>query len=422
MEVLRNKSKLYFNFIQHFCSEISIQLPFNQSTSQLKRPLQYSIVFVFLFLHSLVFCQIEAGPNDTINPGVPVTLTSSFGVNSIGVMLSDDEIAGPFPIGFSFRFFGVNHQEFYIGANGWISFSHNIYWNTRDAFIVPSAADYNPKDCILGPMQDFDPEITGGPYVYYQTLGRQPNRKLVVMWCQCPMYVCKDTLTTFQIVLNEGQNTIENQIYHKPFCSNHDNKATLGVQNTLGDVGFTVPGRNATSWVAWQEGWRYTPKSTDSFEISSIPFHFQAIVPGDKISYSWYAGSEEFASTQSVTVTPNETTLFHAYVTVCSGQRYTDSLTIYVIPYIPNAFTPNGDGRNDIFNITGIPVDNIIHYRFQIFNRFGQMMFATSDVSIGWDGKLNGELCPEGVYIWSITYESADKKQITNKGIITLLR
>ena len=376
---------------------------------------------MFFFIQHLS-AQIEAGPDDSISSGVPVTLTSSFGVDAVGVMLSDDEIAGPFPIGFSFSFFEDNHTEFYIGANGWISFTHNIYWNTRDAFIIPNAADYNPKDCILGPMQDFNPEISGGPYIYYQTVGRQPNRKLVVMWCQCPFYVCKDSLTTFQIVLNEGQNTIESHLYHKAFCDNHGNKATLGIQNKDGFVGYTVPGRNATSWTADKEGWKYTPVSVDSFEITQIPFHFQPIIPGDKISYSWYAGSEQVASTQSVTVLPRETTKYHAYVTLCSGQSYTDSLTVFVNPYLPNAFTPNGDGTNDKFRITGFPPENITKYRFEVFNRFGQMIFSTTNVNTAWDGSSNGAPCSEGVYIWAIMYETVDKKEVTRKGIVTLLR
>ena len=393
----------------------------------MKNPVQIILCLLIsvFFPLSVLKAQFEAGPNDTINPGVPVTLTSTFGVMANGVMLSDDDFAGPFPIGFSFSFFGDNHQEFYIASNGWITFTNNSYWaGTRNAFAVPSSADGSAKNCILGPMQDMNPEIVGSPYVFYQTIGEGPDRKLVAMWCQCPMYNCQDSLVTFQIVLNETSNTIENHIYYKPFCSSNDNKATLGVQNKDGFIGFSIPGgsRNAVSWTTRREAWKYTPKSVDSFEIQPIPYQYQPIVPGDKIEYRWYEGSRLIANTQTVTVTPMETTRYRAEVTLCQGETFMDSLIVYVVPYIPNAFTPNGDGINDKFRILGLPYESITRYSLQIYNRWGQKVFSTNDIREPWDGTSNGELCPDGVYVWMIYYEGEDKKKVSNKGIITLVK
>jgi gliding motility-associated-like protein len=385
------------------------------------------LLISILYSPSSIFAQFDAGPNDTINPGVPVTLTSNYGVTGNSVMLSDDDFAGPFPIGFSFSFFGDIHQQFYIASNGWITFTNNTNWaGTRNAFAVPSSADGSAKDCILGPMQDLNPEITGSPYVFYQTLGTPPNRKLVVMWCQCPMYQCSsDSVVTFQIVLNETSNTIENHILHKPFCASNNNKATLGVQNKDGFIGFSIPGgsRNAVSWTTWRESWKYTPKSVDSFAIASIPFTLEPITPGDKIEYRWYEGTKLIATTPGTTVAPMETTRYRAEVYLCNGQYYVDSLTVFVIPYIPNAFSPNNDGANDKFRILGLPYESITHYNFQVFDRWGQLIFSTTDISDPWDGTHNGELCMEGVYIWMIYYyDDAEKRQVSNKGIITLLR
>jgi hypothetical protein len=66
--------------------------------------------------------QLDAGVNDTINPGVPVTLAATYGTPGIPVILGDDDVSGPYEIGFSFRFFGDNFTQFYLGANGWLSF------------------------------------------------------------------------------------------------------------------------------------------------------------------------------------------------------------------------------------------------------------------------------------------------------------
>ena len=89
--------------------------------------------------------------------------------------------------------------------------------------------------------------------------------------------------------------------------------ATQGVQNANGLIGYAVPGRNATSWSAYREGWLYSPSSVDSFRISPIPYRIVPIVPGNKIQYSWYQGSDLLANNQSVTVTPRETTTYHAF-------------------------------------------------------------------------------------------------------------
>jgi gliding motility-associated-like protein len=228
---------------------------------------------------------------------------------------------------------------------------------------------------------------------------------------------------TYQIILHEGTNVIENQIYHKPSCDIwYGNKATMGVQNSTGMIGFAVPGRNATSWTANQEGWSYTPTSQDSFNIAPVAYHLEPITPGNKISFRWYQGSDQLSQDQSITVVPSETTIYWALVTICSGQEYTDTVIVHVIPFIPNAFTPNGDGINDVFRIRGVQVENITNFNFQVYNRWGQSVFSTSDILQGWDGTCNGQPCLAEVYMWVIYYEDSHKVKVSNKGTITLVR
>jgi len=236
------------------------------------------------------------------------------------------------------------------------------------------------------------------------------------------MYSCLDSVVTFQIILNEGTNTVENHILSKPSCDWLSNLATLGVQNSTGFVGFAVPGRNGTSWTARMEGWKYTPTSIDSFQIAPIPYRLEPIVPGEKITYAWYKGTELLTTQQSLTVTPGVTTTYWAKCTLCDGQEFTDSVTVFVIPYIPNAFTPNGDGTNDVFRIIGLPPENIAKFNMQIFNRWGEVIFSTTDITQGWDGRLNGEICPAENYIWVIFYEDESKITRTNRGVVALIR
>jgi gliding motility-associated-like protein len=386
------------------------------------------ITLFFLFCPTNIFAQLDAGPNDTINPGVPVTLTATYGDPGVPVILGDDDVDGPFPIGFDFRFFGNVFTEFYVASNGWMSFTANpnsagVRWPVT----LPTTNNVYPKNVIMAPWIDLFPK-PNDTFVFYLSTGTAPNRQLIVMWCQVPMWSqvesdCHDSVATYQVVLHEGSNTIEDQILTKKDCPvSYANHATLGIQNGDGTIGFAVPGRNNTSWTASREGWLYTPVSADSFAITSIPFHLQSVVPGDKIVYNWYEGSKQIATDESVTVVPKETTWYDVYVDLCSGLILKDSVLVVVRGPIPNAFTPNGDGLNDKFKIIGIPDENITEYNFRIFNRWGQIVFETNDIDDAWDGTSKGEMCPAGVYVWEIFYKDSKKTKVTNKGTVMLLR
>jgi gliding motility-associated-like protein len=87
--------------------------------------------------------------------------------------------------------------------------------------------------------------------------------------------------------------------------------------------------------------------------------------------------------------------------------------------WLPNAFTPNGDGRNDIFRLMG---DGHIELAtFAIRNRFGQVVFETANQYEPWDGRFNGQMCDVGTYFYFLRYKCGDKT-VEKKGDITLIR
>jgi len=76
------------------------------------------------------------------------------------------------------------------------------------------------------------------------------------------------------------------------------------------------------------------------------------------------------------------------------------NLDTILVVYIPNAFTPNGDGTNDKFIIKGNGIEN---YSIDIFDRWGTNIFSTTDINEGWDGTLNGkEKSENGIYNYQI--------------------
>lgn len=88
--------------------------------------------------------------------------------------------------------------------------------------------------------------------------------------------------------------------------------------------------------------------------------------------------------------------------------------------FMPNAFTPNGDGTNNKFYpITKCETE---HYEFVIYNRWGGLIFKTSNQFEKWDGKYKDTDCSSGVYIYILTYKFADQQTINLRGTFTLLR
>jgi gliding motility-associated-like protein len=87
--------------------------------------------------------------------------------------------------------------------------------------------------------------------------------------------------------------------------------------------------------------------------------------------------------------------------------------------YVPNAFTPNNDGRNDI--LKAFPVGIKVFLGFSIYNRWGQLVFQTNDAVRGWDGKLNGIL-QTGVFVWIVQGLDYNGSLIKREGTTTIIR
>ncbi|WP_157977187.1 T9SS type B sorting domain-containing protein [Taibaiella helva] len=88
--------------------------------------------------------------------------------------------------------------------------------------------------------------------------------------------------------------------------------------------------------------------------------------------------------------------------------------------FIPTAFSPNGDGLNDIFNVHIEPGQHL--NIFEVYNRFGQRLFSTSDPAKGWDGKFNGQPVDMGSYFYYGSFLCSDGNSLVRKGDITVVR
>ena len=173
-------------------------------------------------------------------------------------------------------------------------------------------------------------------------------------------------------------------------------------------------------------------KDTSTVTVNSQPHASiycskQTISPDDStelqamgaISFLWNNG----LTSDKIFVYPDEDTIYCVIASNNNGCFDSTCIKINVrgvsMLYVPNAFTPNYNGLNDVFLVKST---NIEKFHIVIFNRWGNLLFETNDINVGWDGKYNGILVPEGVYVYSIEAIGEDKVPYRKLGSLTVLR
>ncbi len=153
----------------------------------------------------------------------------------------------------------------------------------------------------------------------------------------------------------------------------------------------------------------------------------QATLNGN-YSYNWLRDSTlsdlNIYNPQATTL---ETRTYYLEIIDRNGCRALDSIVLFVrdfeceLPYIfvPNAFSPNGDGKNDVLYVRGNAVDEM---EFIVVNRWGEKVFETRTTDIGWDGTQNGKALPPDVFGYYLKLRCFDGRTVVQKGNITLLR
>jgi gliding motility-associated-like protein len=103
-------------------------------------------------------------------------------------------------------------------------------------------------------------------------------------------------------------------------------------------------------------------------------------------------------------------------------KKSTDTVCLSSSFYIPNSFEQNGDGINDTFGAKGTDVSN---YQMDIYDQQSTHLFHSSDLSLQWDGRMQGnsnDICPEGLYLYKISVTDACGTQHTYVGNVMLVK
>lgn len=169
----------------------------------------------------------------------------------------------------------------------------------------------------------------------------------------------------------------------------------------------------------------YTPdKPLENLDV----IEFKNTTEGEKqIDWDWYFVSNKgfVGSGQSVSYSFNDAGSYEVALVVTNTWGCADTVVKSIVVsadvklYVPNAFTPNGDGLNDTFQPKGRGIQK---YRMTIFDRWSNIVFESAEITKGWDGTLRGSACTDDVYVWKIYTVDDNGKVKEMTGFVSVTR
>ena len=144
---------------------------------------------------------------------------------------------------------------------------------------------------------------------------------------------------------------------------------------------------------------------------------------------SWDFGNNTFSNELSPIHTYENAGFYDVQLKVVDNNGCQDSIQKSLLVksdllfYVPDAFTPNGDGDNDMFGPEGFMVDKWQSYHLKVWSKWGELIFESTDVNQLWDGKIKSSLyAPNDTYVWSIRINDELGKQTHHTGTVNLIR
>ena len=209
------------------------------------------------------------------------------------------------------------------------------------------------------------------------------------------------------------------------------------VVNTSGTSLYTVVGSDAYNCFKDTASVRITVRDLPAVNagpdvsiVGGTPYQLSATASNDVVSWLWTPGNYlSCTNCSSPMAIPKMQTAYVVKVSNTWGCVAYDTVVVKLQcaishVYVPNAFTPGNNGKNDIFYIKGSGVNIIRHFR--IYNRWGQMVFERNNIGIddrsaGWDGKYKGQYVDTGTYVYMAEMECISGEVFTFKGTVTVI-
>ena len=175
-----------------------------------------------------------------------------------------------------------------------------------------------------------------------------------------------------------------------------------------------------------------TPRPTANFTMSPNPVTAyenvfctdQSIPAGSPIvGWYWNFANGTTGNVQNPTTMYSDKGIFTVTLAITDAFGCSDTVTndimVALPPLVPSAFTPNGDGHNDILFVKGGPFKKMT---MSVYNNWGELIFVSDNQDNGWDGKYKGQNAPLGVYVWILDVEQYNGVSVRKTGDVTILK
>ena len=184
---------------------------------------------------------------------------------------------------------------------------------------------------------------------------------------------------------------------------------------------------NMKNYLIWNEfeQWLGSVQSYNVYRrYDDVPNTLLATLPAGSTTYTDDVSSPTLTSSSGTFTYSIEAFEGNGNPYLCQDSSMSNEVDIVQMPrtYIPNAFVPNGQIKE---NKTFLPINVFVdetEYQFLIYNRWGVKVFQTNDSHEGWDGKYNNNPAPQGVYVYYINYKDSGGKYIKMQGSVTLMK
>ena len=217
------------------------------------------------------------------------------------------------------------------------------------------------------------------------------------------------------------------------------NNKNVGISKPITVTGFTSPSANYTLTQPTGLTGDITPKTAiinavannkqyDGTTTAIVNLSSPSFITSDIVTINYGSATfdtKEIGTNKTVTVTGINLGSIDAPNYVLASTIATALADITAPPVfnfeIPNAFTPNGDGLNDILKIIGNSGVKELK-GFKIYSRSGNLVFETRDLSVGWDGRFKGNMLPSDIYYWTAVYVDRNDQTNSKTGTVLLLK
>lgn len=286
----------------------------------------------------------------------------------------------------------------YSGTGGSLSFSDTVCVEATSIYFPPAIRNTTTSAEGRGITLSWDPPAGISIKEYFI------QRKI-----DTDIYTTIDTTMSVLASDTSVDNSAASFCYRVSYLDQCNNRSNLGYESC--SIHLSLRDGNHLAWNGYS-GWRNGVKNY----ILEIYDENQALEKQLDMGFQNGYQLEDFYKNQissyRIAAVSNDSSPYLAY------SNYIFK-TLNSIISVPNAFTPDGDGLNDLFNVSGT---GMRQYKLRIFTKHGNLIFESVDQETGWDGSYMGNEVPEDTYIYNIIAEDFEGKEYRFKGALVLIR